>query len=274
MFNLKKEKKVKQEEAKMLAEKQVKKSPKTATKLFLIYFSIFAVFMGFYFSFNSTYVVSSVTGTSMQPTINDGVNDQITKEDYVYINTKTEIQRNDIIVIDLNPNTQNDFIIKRAIALGGDKITIRVGADGFYHTYVIPQGTQNMIQLEEEYVKNFYEWTNGKHGVKENVNGIEYEKIFYDNFLINPSSIEEVGGVLFYEIPENQVFYMGDNRGASSDAREKGTCSIDQVVGVAEIIVDRGCVKDGGQFFRRIGSIFMHYWEKIEIFFDRSADFS
>ena len=100
-------------------------------------------------------------------------------------------QRGDIIVFKSPGNKDIDYI-KRVIGLPGD--TIRISNDEVY---------VNNNRIQEDYIS-----------AKTNV---------WDGGFIKEN--EPI------TVPSNQLFVMGDNRPRSSDSREFGTISIDDIIG-------------------------------------------
>lgn len=122
-----------------------------------------------------------VCQTSMTPTVCDG--------DYVLVDKKAEIKRGEVIVI----NRKNqDPIIKRLIATGGDEIYIESG-----NVFVKRSGQSEFKLLDEPYVK--------------------YAKI---------ESYPQT------KIEQGKIFVLGDNRAGSYDSRAFGCLDYDDIVGV------------------------------------------
>lgn len=257
-FKFKRKKVTKDQEE--YVEREVKKMPRTVSAIFLVYVIIFVSIIIWFIVFKNTYYISDVQGPSMSPTLNSGVadNDSSTKQDFVYVNMKKEPAREDIVTI----NTGNKLIIKRVIATGGDKITIRIADDGYYHVCIQYAGSEEVIVLEEDYIKSYSGWTSAKSAYPKD--GQLYEYDFYNKFL-NTTDVSVIDGVYYYEVPENNYFCLGDNRAVSLDSRDKGTFKRVQIKGVAEIIVKNGCKSSGiSTFFKKIGSIISFYWKNTE----------
>lgn len=122
-----------------------------------------------------------VCQTSMTPTFCDG--------DYVLVDKKADIKRGEVIVI----NRKNqDPIIKRLIATGGDEIYIESG-----NVFVKRSGQSAFVLLDEPYVK---------YAKKENY----------------PQT----------KIEQGKIFVLGDNRAGSYDSRAFGCLDCDDIVGV------------------------------------------
>jgi len=181
------------------------------------------------------YIYTGVEGPSMQPTINADSPDTDEPYDYAYINTYQKGTYGDIIVIK-HTNAGGDvrYVIKRLIGMGGDTITIDNTDSAVTKVY------RNGELLVEDYIKS-----------------AKFKGI--------GSSISAQSGVTSVTLPENGIFYMGDNRNNSDDCRnysynETPYCeTTDNIIGRVDYIVPNG-VKDDGKdverFFAGIREIF------------------
>ena len=117
----------------------------------------------------------------MTPTVCDG--------DYVLVDKKAEIKRGEVIII----NRKNqDPIIKRLIATGGDEIFIESG-----NVFVKQSGQSEFKLLDEPYVK-----------------------------FTKTESYPQT------KIEQGKIFVLGDNRAGSYDSRAFGCLNYDDIVGV------------------------------------------
>ena len=138
---------------------------------------------------NFVFVKVMVSGSSMKPTLYTG--------DLVSVNVYRTPTYGDIIVISGEKNN-GDWLIKRAIAFGGDTVRIEYG-----NVYLKKSGEADFTKLNEPYL--------GEQGIT-----------FWDD--------PRASG---YTVQEGQIFYLGDNRTNSMDSRsEYGTCREKQIVGV------------------------------------------
>lgn len=278
MFNFKFKRKQTSKRQEEYIDRQVKKFPKAVFIIFLVYFILFAIYMSWYIYFRNTYILSEVRGSSMQNTLNPGITYENNSDDLVYINKKAKPNRSDIIVIGgfKNANGTEDKLIKRAIGLAGDYITIKIGDDELYHVYTLDleaeEGNQ-IVQIDEPYIKSAAEWTYNSsiYSPTITIGDEKYEKCFYEQFLADNSGYQKVvvENTLFFQVPEYEIFYLGDNRAHSSDARQRGTAKMSNVDGVAEIILSNANKEGANVFGIKFTSLFNFYWNKLTNFFAR-----
>jgi len=143
---------------------------------------------------------SIVEGDSMLDTLHDGealiISDLFYEPDYL-----------DIVVCEDYSTVLKKPIIKRVIALEGDKV--RITKDAIY---------VNGEKLDEPYV--FIDEY-----------GYEYDT-FPTNAFIGYPNLKYVPEKFFeFDVPEDKVFVMGDHRNRSTDSREIGAVEVDSILG-------------------------------------------
>jgi len=110
-----------------------------------------------------------------------------------------EPERDDIVVLD--SKAANKVLIKRVIGLEGDKVVVDYNQN---HVYV------NDEEISNEHIRD----------------------VMLDSFSFDPQySVGE--GVYEYEVPEDTVFVMGDNRNDSLDSRSIGFIPKSEIMGKA-----------------------------------------
>lgn len=147
--------------------------------------------------FGVVYMSVRVSGDSMKNTLING--------DMLYANTvKKDVKRGDIVIID---GIGKDYIIiKRVIAVGGEKVAIRNGK-----VFI------NDEPLSEDYLDDGV-ITDLRYAQDEEGNENTMKKLLPKGLTLG----------------EDEIFYLGDNREVSADARANGPCKRENVIGVVE----------------------------------------
>ncbi len=264
-------------------EVEEKKTNKVFYKFVLALVLIYLVLFAIIYSYHVNFEYVTINGCSMQPTLNPNpeLQDIDEVQDGVIVRVGHDADYGDIIVIDRGED--EDSIIKRALAFGGDYFTIAsVDFDGGrdYRFMRIKEGSDEVEILYEEYIKSYEYWNMVDGYVND---GIEYESILYVKYTqyLNYQTTKfdvEIGGqtyaIEFFQVPEGEVFYMGDNRTGSSDARISGTTKQTNIYGHVVRIVHNGTfIKEDPVkwFFQQIADFFAIIWREILIFFGMVA---
>ena len=114
--------------------------------------------------------------------------------DILVVNKQKTPELGDVIIVS-GMKENGDWLVKRVIGVEGDIISIKGG-----------KVYRNGELLEEEYVNGFT----------------------YAPNCLDPADVSEV----IYEVNENEIFFLGDNREDSLDSRYYGNCKIENVEGV------------------------------------------
>jgi signal peptidase I len=139
---------------------------------------------------DKTYVVN---GPSMSPTLVSGQKVLVAK--YNVLNTKllnTSVSINDIVLFNETINGQHMQLIKRVVALSGDRVVISNGKLTVYDT--------------------------------SNTNGFDPSTAYEPASSTTPGNIDIV-------VPAGDVYVLGDNRGDSLDSEEFGPVPITSIIG-------------------------------------------
>lgn len=164
--------------------------------------------------FSSVTVECTVLGASMRPLYN---NDPRKGNDVVYVNVYDhDYEVGDIIVIKVEAG---DPIIKRVVALAGDKVDI-IKTDIGYNLEI------NGKLIDEDYL----EIDTQAESQKKNGLFFSFERL---------EALREARPVLFddagkYVVKENQVFALGDNRHVSKDSTFYGAFDKSNIMGIVE----------------------------------------
>lgn len=187
----------------------------------LILFVTLFYFMFVILNFHAYYVVEN---SSMFPTLNSntsGINDT------VCINLYEKPQIGDIIVIKHYNKKDDHALIKRLVAVGGDKISFIPQIDNMgdihYHLARIPKGYENYYFEDESYLPNY------------SINDKAYDK--FKNLIKNSVNTSFVNGYEFLTIEKEKMFYIGDNRISSYDCLDYGPVKESLVIGRVKFIV-------------------------------------
>lgn len=164
------------------------------------------------------FAVIRVSGPSMLPTLND-------KQFVLFRTHSVKINRNDIVTI--NIAEENKVIIKRVVAIAGDKVLFMYDSDGNHVSLYLCKKDENTFSKCEEdpsIVK-----------MTENANYKHVTLCPYDDKASEKDS--SAFADYYIEIPEKSFYYLGDNRNISQDAREYGIKSESDIVGKAILFI-------------------------------------
>jgi signal peptidase I len=174
---------------------------KSSSKLFSFVMVLMIAILVFVLYLNNNYKIVDVSGSSMYPTLQSGdvlFMSNVEVDEYGSISTKN----GDIIIIEdekFNAKGESQLLIKRQIAKGEKDRTV-------------------VVEIKDGYV-----YVDGE--------------MLKEEYLFAQAITDCKGEQNRWELNENDVFYLGDNRKESMDSRydEYGLCSTSQVVGtVAE----------------------------------------
>ncbi len=185
--------------------------------LFLDWFSILPICVVVtYFCFSYLFIITPVSGISMEPTIND--------KEHVFVSYNHKITRGSVVILEVNPNDNLDideksYYIKRIIGLPGDEV----------------KWIDNKLYINgTEQIEDYFE---GGH-----FNGDD-PRIFTGNFQYKKNGNIEYTTI----IPEGYYFVLGDNRSISKDSRAIGLIPQENIIGTAlyhmNFIIPKGKIK-------------------------------
>lgn len=230
-------------------EEQVLKNPYKDGGIFkfaLLLMAIFgACFISFVFVFQVIFKPMSISGYSMQPTINasaTGINgDRNTDTAYYQSLGSSELAYKDIIIINSNYTKNAHSLIKRVIATPGQTISFitygsaKNDASTQYKTYYRYKVYVDGTLLDEDYIKN-EEMLIKKVELGDTFN-YEFEREFAVALSQKTLTIE---GSFEYTLGADEYFVMGDNRNNSTDSRAFGPIKKADIIGEVLFVVPYG----------------------------------
>ncbi len=275
---------------------------KASSKLFykfaviLFVFYLFVIICSQCFHANFAYI--TISGKSMQNTLNPspalvrsyykGNTYSAWLQDGVYIRKLHKDQYNDlsrnvaygdIVILKHDLSIQDNTIIKRALAFEKDYVTILkvpVGEKYEFRLFRLKYSGANVEMVYEPYIKSYQDWS-GKTIVDNavTVGGYYYERDLYNTFKNKgyeeaTFTVNGIGeNVIFFQIPEDTVFFLGDNRTGSTDSRNLGTYESNRVVGYVIDIVENGSKYQGNNtwWLNRTWAFIKLCWNEILRFF-------
>lgn len=209
------------------------KKDRTSTVLFYIIIIFFVGFivLSLFFTHNI------VDGDSMQNTLQN--------EQFVILQRAGyTIKAGDIVTVGNIPN-HDEPLIKRVVALGGDRVLFMRSNDGQYvDLYVCKAGSGTFKKVDEPYIKErmgigaSYETV----GLCPHIADISAVDLFATDGSYSSERETIVNFALF--VKKGEIFYLGDNRNHSSDSRVYGTSPRSDVLGKVIKIVDCGSNAD------------------------------
>lgn len=151
--------------------------------------------------FGAIYKGIYVIGSSMYSTLNGASSEDKYGGDYVYVNAFDKPDYGDIVVVN---RSDNFSIIKRVIALGGDRVKI---IDG--QLYLMRKGEEAFVAVSEDYVYVDAGCENANYPLKD-------------------GEVAEEGHL----VEDGHMFLLGDHRNVSVDSRDHGDFDLNSLYGV------------------------------------------
>lgn len=179
---------------------------------------IAVVIFSYYFS------SAEIQGISMLPTYNSQSVIDSHHTDVAYYTTRFDCQRGDVVIPDFKDGSGEKYLIKRLIAVGGDKVEfidyeLYVNGEKV-DEYYITNTSRNKVMIENFMLKLD---ANGNVILRESNIYSKWKHITLDTENISSTHIS-------FTVDDGYVFYLGDNRGVSYDCSSYGPQSEDIIV--------------------------------------------
>lgn len=164
-----------------------------------------------------------IDGVSMENTLHD--------KHYCLVQRRAfEVERGDIVTLNTaNNGEENHIVVKRVVATSGDKLVFMISENRIYVDLYICKSDSNRFEIvDEPYIK---ERMRRNAQVYENVILLNYTPWLTEINVKDPSLYYELSRIepTIITVPQNSIYFLGDNRNNSKDSRHYGTRTQDKI---------------------------------------------
>ena len=198
----------------------------------------FAIIGTFYLLFGLT----EVTGESMENTIFDGNQVFLLKHGY-------SLERGDIVTFNVGSKKEPHDLIKRVIAVSGDKVLyVRDKSKAYVDLYLCKSGDTAFRYVDEPYIKERMRYSFFSQYRINVLNDVDRKTIESIDITKSANGYTETVRQAIIDaainVPQKHFYFLGDNRNVSRDSRHYGTRNYSCIYGKMLINV----IKDSKEY--------------------------